>query len=123
MIDHAVVIADGGPVGMLPAGELALSGVDLVVLERRESQDLVGSRAGGLQSRAIELLDQRSIAGRFLAEGNTVQVASFASVPLDISDFPTRHPYALGLWQKHMRPASWPAGFATSASRLNTAVR
>jgi 3-(3-hydroxy-phenyl)propionate hydroxylase len=102
MTDHAVVIAGGGPVGMMLASELALAGVDAVVLERRADQDLVGSRAGGLQSRAIELLDQRGIADRFLAEGQTAQAASFASVVLDISDFPTRHPYALGLWQNHI---------------------
>jgi 3-(3-hydroxy-phenyl)propionate hydroxylase len=102
MTDHAVAIAGGGPVGMMLASELALAGIDVVVLERRANQDLVGSRAGGLQSRAIELLDQRGIADRFLAEGQTVQAASFASVVIDISDFPTRHPYALGLWQNHV---------------------
>ncbi len=87
---------------MMLASELALAGIDIVVLERRPSQDLLGSRAGGLQSRAIELLDQRGIADRFLAEGKIAQAASFASVVLDISDFPTRHPYALGLWQNHI---------------------
>ncbi|MCA1843737.1 MAG: FAD-dependent monooxygenase, partial [Actinobacteria bacterium] len=97
-----MVIVGGGPVGMMLASELALAGVDFVVLERRPNQDLVGSRAGGLQSRAIELLDQRGIADRFLSEGKTVQAASFASVVLDISDFPTRHPYALGLFQNHI---------------------
>jgi 2-polyprenyl-6-methoxyphenol hydroxylase-like FAD-dependent oxidoreductase len=102
MADHAVAIAGGGPVGMLLASELALAGVDVVVLERRPNQDLLGSRAGGLQSRAIELLDQRGIADRFLADGKTVQAATFASVVLDISDFPTRHPYALGLFQNHI---------------------
>lgn len=102
MYDHPVVIVGGGPVGMMLASELALAGVDLVVLERRASQDLVGSRAGGLQSRAIELLDQRGIAERFLAEGQKVQAATFGSVTIDISDFPTRHPYALGLFQNHI---------------------
>jgi 2-polyprenyl-6-methoxyphenol hydroxylase-like FAD-dependent oxidoreductase len=102
MTDHAVVIAGGGPVGMMLASELALARVDVVVLEQRANQDLVGSRAGGLQSRAIELLDQRGIADRFLAEGQTAQAASFAAVAIDISDFPTRHPYALGLWQNHI---------------------
>src|SRR5919198_1774032 len=102
MTEHAVVIAGGGPTGLMLAGELALAGVDVAIVERRASQDLVGSRAGGLQSRAIELLDQRGIADRFLAEGKTVQAAMFAAVVLDISDFPTRHPYALGLWQNHI---------------------
>ena len=83
------------------AGELALAGVDVAIVERRASQDLAGARAGGLHSRTIEILDQRGIADRFLAEGQTAQVAAFAGTPLDISDFPTRHPYALGLWQNH----------------------
>jgi 2-polyprenyl-6-methoxyphenol hydroxylase-like FAD-dependent oxidoreductase len=84
------------------AGELALAGVDVAIVERRADQDLPGSRAGGLHSRTIEILDQRGIADRFLAEGQTVQVAAFAGTPLDISDFPTRHPYGLGLWQNHI---------------------
>jgi 2-polyprenyl-6-methoxyphenol hydroxylase-like FAD-dependent oxidoreductase len=84
------------------AGELALAGVDVAIVERRTSQDLPGSRAGGLHSRTIEVLDQRGIADRFLSEGQTVQVAAFAGTALDISDFPTRHPYGLGLWQNHI---------------------
>jgi 2-polyprenyl-6-methoxyphenol hydroxylase-like FAD-dependent oxidoreductase len=102
VVEHAVVIAGGGPTGMMLAGELALAGVDVAIVERRASQDLVGSRAGGLHARTIEVLDQRGIAERFLSEGQVAQVAGFASVRLDISDFPTRHPYGLGLWQNHI---------------------
>jgi 2-polyprenyl-6-methoxyphenol hydroxylase-like FAD-dependent oxidoreductase len=102
MTEHAVVIAGGGPTGLMLAGELALAGVDVAIVERRASQDLPGSRAGGLQSRTIEILDQRGIADRFLAEGQKAQVAGFAATRLDISDFPTRHNYGLGLWQKHI---------------------
>ncbi|HEY0155193.1 MAG TPA: FAD-dependent monooxygenase [Longimicrobium sp.] len=102
MTEHAVVIAGGGPTGLMLAGELALAKVDVVVLERRASQELAGSRAGGLHSRTIEILDQRGVADRFLAEGKKAQVAGFAWTPLDISDFPTRHNYGLGLWQNHI---------------------
>src|ERR1700710_3114108 len=102
MIEHSVLIAGGGPAGLTLAGELALAGVDVAIVERRASQDLPGSRAGGLHSRTIEVLDQRGIADRFLAEGQVAQVAAFATTRLDISDFPTRHPYVLGLWQKHI---------------------
>jgi 3-(3-hydroxy-phenyl)propionate hydroxylase len=68
----------------------------------RASQNLVGSRAGGLHSRTIEVLDQRGIAERFLSQGQVAQVAGFAWIPLDISDFPTRHNYGLALWQNHI---------------------
>jgi 2-polyprenyl-6-methoxyphenol hydroxylase-like FAD-dependent oxidoreductase len=100
--EHAVVIAGGGPTGLMLAGELALAGVDVVIVERRASQDLAGSRAGGLHARTIEVFDQRGIAERFLSQGKVAQVAGFAGVPLDISDFPSRHPYGLGLWQNHI---------------------
>ena len=101
MTEHAVVIVGGGPTGLTLAGELAQAGVDVAIVERRASQDLAGSRAGGLHSRTIEVLDQRGIADRFLAEGQAMQVAGFAGIPLDISDFPTRHNYGLALWQTH----------------------
>jgi len=87
--NHAVVIVGAGPTGLMLAGELALAGVDVGIVERRASQDLAGSRAGGLHSRTIEILDQRGIANRFLLEGQKAQVAMFAGTRLDISDFPT----------------------------------
>ena len=98
--DHAVVIAGGGPTGLMLAAELALAHVDVAIVERRADQAVAGQRAGGLQSRTIEVFDQRGIADRFLAAGTTAQVNGFAWIPLDISDFPTRHPYGLALWQK-----------------------
>jgi 2-polyprenyl-6-methoxyphenol hydroxylase-like FAD-dependent oxidoreductase len=100
--EHAVVVAGGGPTGLMLAGELALAGVDVAIVERRTSQELIGARAGGLHSRTIEVLDQRGIADRFLAEGQVAQVAGFSQIPLDISDFPTRHPYGLALWQNQI---------------------
>jgi len=102
MAKHAVVIAGGGPTGLMLAGELALAGTDVAIIERRASQDLDGSRAGGLHSRTIETLDQRGIADRFLSQGKVSQSAGFAWLSLDISDFPTRHNYLLALWQQHI---------------------
>lgn len=100
MTKHAVVIAGGGPTGLMLAGELALARVDVAIVERREDQKVAGSRAGGLHSRTIEVLDQRGIAQRFLSQGKVMQVAGFAMIPLDISDFPTRHNYGLALAQE-----------------------
>jgi len=102
MTEHAVVIAGGGPTGLMLAGELALAGVDVAIVERRVGQELIGSRAGGLQSRTLEVLDQRGIVDRFLAEGQKAQMHGFAMTHLDISDLPTRHNYGLGLWQQHI---------------------
>ncbi len=98
-MEHAVVIAGGGPTGMMLAGELALAGVDVVIVERRADQELEGRRAGGLHARTIEVLDQRGIAERFLPAGQMMQIVSFV-VRLDISDFPTRHNYGLALGQR-----------------------
>ena len=117
--DRAVVIAGGGPTGLMLAGELALAGVDVAVVERRPTQDVIGQRAGGLHSRTIEVLDQRGIADRFLAAGQALQVAGFAQIRLDISDFPTPHPYGLALWQNDIERllADWVAELAVPIHR------
>src|SRR5690349_15349355 len=94
-----VVIAGGGPAGLMLAAELALGGADVAVVERRASSELESQRSRGLHARTIEVLDQRGVAGRFLAAGTVAQIASFASIRMDISDFPTRHPYGLALGQ------------------------
>jgi NADPH-dependent 2,4-dienoyl-CoA reductase/sulfur reductase-like enzyme len=51
MTNHAVVIVGAGPTGLMLAGELALAATDVAIVERRASQDLIGSRAGGLHAR------------------------------------------------------------------------
>ncbi len=109
MTEHAVVIAGGGPAGMMLAAELALANVDVAVVERRPDHELLGSRAGGFHARTIEVLDQRGVADRFLAEGQVVQAAVFGTTVLDISDFPTRHPYTLAIWQNKVERimAAW----------------
>jgi 2-polyprenyl-6-methoxyphenol hydroxylase-like FAD-dependent oxidoreductase len=111
MSEHAVVIAGGGPTGMMLAAELALARVDVAVLERRPDHVLVGSRAGGFHSRTIEVLDQRGVADRFLAEGQVAQASMIGTTVLDMSDFPTRHPYSLGIWQNQIERiiAAWVA--------------
>ena len=109
MTGHAVVIAGGGPTGMMLAGELTLAGTDVAIVERRAGRDLESSRGGGLHARTIEVLDQRGIADRFLAQGRVTQTTTFSGIFLDISDFPTRHPYGLALWQNRFEEilAGW----------------
>lgn len=109
MTKHEVVIVGGGPTGLMLAAELALAKVDVVLVERRESQELEGSRAGGLHARTIEVFDQRGVVDRFLSDGQIMQVTGFAMIRLDIGDFPTRHGYGLALSQNHIERilAAW----------------
>jgi 2-polyprenyl-6-methoxyphenol hydroxylase-like FAD-dependent oxidoreductase len=111
MKEHAVVIVGAGPTGLMLAGELALAGIDVAVVERRANQDIAGRRAGGLHARTIEILDQRGIADRFLLQGQIAQVAGFSFIRLDISDFPTRRNYGLALAQNRIEHimAGWVA--------------
>jgi 3-(3-hydroxy-phenyl)propionate hydroxylase len=109
MTEHQVVIAGGGPTGMMLAAELALAEVDVVIVERRAAPDPDRALAGGLHSRTIEVLDQRGVANRFLEEGKAMQIQGFGRIPLDISDFPTRHNYGLALpqFQTERLLATW----------------
>ncbi|MHC2791783.1 3-(3-hydroxy-phenyl)propionate hydroxylase [Mesorhizobium jarvisii] len=100
--EHAVVIAGGGPSGLMLAGELALAGIDVAIVERRLDQQLIGLRAGGLHARTIEILDQRGIADRFVSQGQSFPTVGFHMIRLDISDFPSRHNYLLALRQNHI---------------------
>ena len=111
MTEHAVVIAGGGPAGLMLAGELALAGTDVAVVERRETQELPGSRSRGLHARTIEVLDQRGIAERFTERGRTVPFLGFAGIRLSLADLPSRHACLLALPQAEFEPilADWVA--------------
>ena len=119
MIQHQVVIAGGGPTGMMLSAELKLAGIDVAIVERRLTPDIDGSRAGGLHARTLELLDQRGVVERFLDAGYTAQVHGFGTVHFDIGDFPTRHPYGLALWQKYIERllADWIGELGVSVYR------
>jgi 3-(3-hydroxy-phenyl)propionate hydroxylase len=107
--EHAVVIAGGGPTGLMLAAELALAEVDVVIVERRADQHVDSSRGRGLLSRTIEVLDQRGIAERFIGAGQIHTMFGFGGVPIDVSDLPTRYSYVLGLSQSKFEPmlAHW----------------
>ena len=110
--EHEVVVVGGGPTGLMLAGELVLAGVDVVVVERRTTPALEGSRAGGLHVRTLEVLDQRGIADRFVAAGQPYPALGYAYIRLDLSDQPTRFNYLLALKQNVFEPmlADWVEG-------------
>lgn len=117
--EHTVVIAGGGPTGLMLAGELALAGVDVAIVERRINQEVEGSRASGLHPRSIEVLDQRGIADRFVSKGEKHHVVVFAGAIIDAADRPTRHNYTLALWQEKIERvlADWVSELAVPSYR------
>jgi len=118
MTNHAVVIAGGGPTGLMLAAELALAKVDVAIVERRVTQELAGSRALGLNPRSVELFDQRGVADRFTSKGKPYHIAMFAT-RLDITDLPSRHNYTLGLVQAKVETimAEWAAALGVVTYR------
>jgi 3-(3-hydroxy-phenyl)propionate hydroxylase len=117
--EHEVVVAGAGPTGLMLAGELALGGVDVVIVELRETPVVDGSRAGGLHIRTLEVLDQRGIAERFVDAGHKYPALGYAYIQLDLSDLPTRHNYLLALKQSDFEPmlANWVEGLGVRVLR------
>ncbi|MFI6985419.1 FAD-dependent monooxygenase [Embleya sp. NPDC050154] len=97
-LDTDVVIAGAGPTGLMLACELRLAGVDVMVVERL-SERTGESRAGGMHSRTLEVLDQRGVLDRFLAVGELTPVGHFSGLWLDFDGLESRHPLPLQLLQ------------------------
>ncbi|MGW2202598.1 rifampin monooxygenase [Streptomyces sp. NPDC001774] len=96
-----VIIAGGGPTGLMLAAELRLHDVRVVVLEK-EAEPTVQSRAQGLHVRSIEVMEQRGLLERFLPLGKQVTAGGFFA---GLSDswperLDTAHSYVLGIPQQ-----------------------
>ena len=117
--DHAIVIAGGGPTGMMLAAELRLAGVDALIIERRADQHLDGSRSGGLHPRTIEVLDQRGVAERFTGAGQAGQMFGFGQMMFGTADLSTRYSHVLALWQSEFEQimAAWVAELGVTTRR------
>ncbi|GAA0297662.1 FAD-dependent monooxygenase [Streptomyces polychromogenes] len=96
--DADVIVAGAGPTGLMLACELRLAGADVVVVERL-AERTGESRAGGIHSRTLEVLDQRGILDRFLAEGEPQPVGHFSGLYLEFDESESRHPYPLMILQ------------------------
>jgi 2-polyprenyl-6-methoxyphenol hydroxylase-like FAD-dependent oxidoreductase len=95
---YDVIVAGGGPTGMMLAAELRLHGVRVVVLEK-EAEFARRVRSLGLHVRSIEILDQRGLLERFLAEGTRYPVGRFAGIDKPVPALDTAHGYLLGIPQ------------------------
>ena len=118
MTEHAVVIAGGGPTGLMLAAELALAGVDVAIVERRASQDLAGSRAGGLHARrSRSSISAGSPTGSSRRNRWRRSLVSARSVWTSATSHPDN--YGLGLWQNHIERilAGWVGELAVTFYR------
>lgn len=93
-----VVIAGAGPTGLMLAFELRLAGVDVTLLDRLPART-GESRAGGIHARTMEIFDQRGLLANLLPQGRPSPAGHFGGLPLDFSDFDTRYPCTLSIWQ------------------------
>ncbi|MFJ3140607.1 FAD-dependent oxidoreductase [Streptomyces sp. NPDC086843] len=82
-VDTQVVVVGAGPAGLLLAGELALRGIQVTVIERRHAPD-TASRASTLHARTLELLDSRGLLADLGSPPHEPR-GHFGGIPLDLT--------------------------------------
>ncbi|QTD96721.1 FAD-dependent monooxygenase [Streptomyces cyanogenus] len=95
-MSNPIVIAGGGPVGLMLAYELGLAGVDTVVLERRD-QPSTRSRGMAVNATVVELLTQRGLMETLQGDGFTFPAAHFAHLWLDPTRLPESRAFAFAV--------------------------
>lgn len=91
-----VIVVGAGPTGLLLAGDLARSGVDVTVLERRDAGISNLTRAFGVHARSLEELDARGLADDLVARGTPVsRLRLLGRLEVGLDRLPTRFPYVL----------------------------
>ncbi|EKX63304.1 FAD binding domain protein [Streptomyces ipomoeae 91-03] len=95
-----VIIAGGGPTGMMLACELRLAGVRAVVLEKL-AEPTRQPRGRGFHARTVEVMDMRGLLDQCLAAGERFQVGGFfAGFMKPWPDgLDTAHPYSIAVPQ------------------------
>ncbi len=101
-IETEVVIAGAGPTGLMLAYELALAGVETLVLEKL-AQRTEQVKGAGIQPRTAELLESRGLLEPLLRRATPHEPVGghFAAlpVPLDCAPWRTRHPFPIPIPQ------------------------
>ncbi|MFG1963327.1 FAD-dependent monooxygenase [Nonomuraea sp. NPDC049028] len=99
-----VVIAGGGPNGLMLASELALAGVRPIVLERLPERSQA-PKANGIVGQVVRLLDQRGLYRRFLDVAEPprpIPMFLFGALPLDLTEIEGNTLYAMGIKQARL---------------------
>ncbi len=136
MHDVDVVVAGGGPTGLLLAAELRLAGVDVLVLEQRAEPDPV-PRANGLVGQVVEVMYHRGLyralarhdrgpaaalrrrlTGAYGSRPRPIRAFSYAGFRLDLRRVRPNPLQVLAVPQLHMEHV-----FARHASGLGADIR
>ncbi|SDH51234.1 2-polyprenyl-6-methoxyphenol hydroxylase [Lentzea fradiae] len=116
-----VVIVGAGPVGLMLAAELCLSGVRPVVLERAAERAAV-PKAGGITGQVVRLLDHRGVYERL--SGDSAPPAPmpayvYGAMPLRLQDWADNPLYGFTIQQWHLEAGleEWALGLGADLRR------